>query len=66
MIRGMNKIDKASVWAMFTQMRLRCFLEYVCELEDNQHRNNLQEQIYSCACDFLTTNPAEILKTIDS
>lgn len=66
MIRGMNKIDKASVWAVFTQMRLRCFLEYVCELEDNQHRNNLQEQIYGCARDFLAANPAEILKTIDS
>ena len=66
MIRGMEKIDKASVWAVFTQMRLRCFLEYVCELEDNQPRDSLQEQLYCCVRQFLDASPAEILKTIDS
>lgn len=66
MIRGMEKIDKASVWAVFTQMRLCCFLEYVYELENNQPRDSLQEQIYGCARQFLDASPAEILKTIDS
>ncbi|WP_155938256.1 MULTISPECIES: hypothetical protein [Actinomycetes] len=30
----MSEIDKASVWAVFAQMRLRCLLEYISELEN--------------------------------
>lgn len=66
MIRGMNKIDKASVWAVFTQMRLRCFLEYVCELENTTPRSDVQEQLYDCAQEFLNAKPTEILNVINS
>lgn len=64
-IRGMEKIDKRSVWAMFTQMRLRCFLEYVYELENAGQRSGIQEQLYQCAREFLAANPAEILEAIN-
>lgn len=62
----MSEIDKASVWAVFTQMRLRCFREYVCELENTTPRSDVQEQLYNCAQEFLNAKPTEILEAIDS
>ncbi|MBG9319429.1 hypothetical protein [Corynebacterium belfantii] len=62
----MRGIDERSVWMVFAQMRLRCFLEYVCELENVTPRSSAQEQLYVCAREFLDADPAEILETIDS
>lgn len=66
MMRGVREIDKASVWAVFAQMRLGCFFEFVYELENTTPRSNTQKQLYACAREFLDATPTKILETIGS
>lgn len=60
-MRAMSEMDKATVWAVFQNMRLFCLLEYLRDLDQTPARSRNDEQIARYLHELLDTDPALVI-----
>ena len=58
---AMSEMDKATVWAVFQNMRLFCLLEYLRDLDQALVRSRSDEQIRQYLHELLDADPAIVL-----